>query len=58
MLRNCPDLMTVKDIQSALNISRTTAYKLVESGELPTLRIGRIYRIPKPYLLNYIKKNA
>ena len=58
MLRHCPDLMTVKDIQNALNISRTTAYKLVESGELPTLRIGRIYRIPKPYLLSYIKKNA
>ena len=47
MLRHCPDLMTVKDVQTVLNIGRTTAYKLVESGELPTLRIGRIYRIPK-----------
>lgn len=37
---------TVKEIQSILNISKSTAYRLVTSGAFPVLRIGRTYRIP------------
>lgn len=38
---------TVKDLQSLLNISKNTAYKLVVSGAFPVLKIGRTYRIPR-----------
>lgn len=57
-IRNRPDLMTVKDIQDILHIGRSTAYKLLQSGELRALRIGSIYRIPKTYLSDFISNNS
>lgn len=57
-IRNCPDLMTVKDVQDILHIGRSTAYKLLQSGELRALRIGSIYRIPKTYLSDFISNNS
>lgn len=57
-IRDYPDLMTVKDIQDVLNIGRSTAYKLLQSGKLNSIRIGSIYRIPKAYLSEYIKENS
>ena len=41
------DIMTVEDLMAYLNISRATAYKLVQSGKIKVLRIGHIYRISK-----------
>ena len=38
---------TVKDIQEMLKISRTAAYKLINSNQFPIVRIGRSVRVPK-----------
>lgn len=57
-IRHYPDLMTVKDVQEILNIGRSTAYKLLQSGALNSIRIGSIYRVPKVYLTAYIKGNS
>lgn len=57
-IRQYPDLLTTKDVQEILQIGRSTAYKLLQSGELGSLRIGSVYRIPKVHLLDYIKKNS
>ena len=56
-LRRYPDLLTVKDIQKILHIGRSTAYSLVQTGEIKTLKIGAVYRIPKAYLQDYIRQN-
>ncbi len=57
LFRKYPDLLSVKDVQKALRIGRNTAYRLLDSGELKSFRIGAIYRVPKPYLLEYIRRN-
>ena len=36
---------TVDDIASILGVGRTTAYKLANSGEFQTIRIGNMIRI-------------
>lgn len=36
-----PRLHTVKDVQAALRISHATAWRLIASGTLKTVRIGR-----------------
>jgi len=36
----------VDDIQSILSISRPTAYKLVNSGAFPVVKVGQQIRIP------------
>lgn len=37
-----------------LNIGRTTAYKLLRSKKLKSLKIGRLYRIPKKCVDDYV----
>lgn len=54
LLRGYPDLMSVHDMQNILNIGRSKAYDLLKSGEVRALRIGAKYRIPKPYLIDFL----
>lgn len=35
------DLLGINDITKLLGIGRNTAYKLIKSGELPSIRLGR-----------------
>lgn len=52
------DIMTVEDLMDYMNIGRTTAYKLVQSGKIKTIRIGRIYRISKKSIDEYVRKES
>ena len=49
-----PDVLTVKQLQDALGVGRTTAYKLVRDGEIPSFKIGTATRIPKGGLISYL----
>lgn len=42
---NAPLLLSVMEGARLLGISRTKAYEFVLSGELPTVKIGRLRRI-------------
>ena len=54
MLDSYPDVLTVPQMQEALQIGKTKAYTIVHSGALKHLLIGRQIRIPKIYLLEYL----
>lgn len=41
-----PELLTVKGAATALSVGRSTIYDLMNSGELPSIRIGSARRIP------------
>lgn len=56
MLEQFPDILTVKDLQKILSIGRSKAYSILHSGELQYMTIGRQTRIPKKYLLDYLRK--
>lgn len=56
MLEQFPDILTVKDLQKILSIGRSKAYSVLHSGELQYITIGRQIRIPKKYLLDYLRK--
>jgi excisionase family DNA binding protein len=40
-----PSLMTVKEVAAALRVSRGTAYTLIASGQIKSVRIGRLIRV-------------
>lgn len=46
-----PDLCTVEDVQLFLQIGRNTAYELVKSGAIRSIKFGKLIRIPKQALL-------
>ena len=49
-------VLTVQQAVRALNISKNTAYALVRSGKLHSVRIGRQIRIPKDALIEFLQK--
>ncbi|HZT06560.1 MAG TPA: helix-turn-helix domain-containing protein [Chloroflexota bacterium] len=53
-----PMLLTVKDVEAELQLGRTRTYELVRSGELPVVRIGRVVRIPRDALRQWIDERA
>lgn len=56
-LLNAPDILTVSDLQKLLNIGRSTAYRLIENGEIRCIRVGRTIRIPKRFVADFIKNS-
>ncbi len=51
-------LLTVSETAKLLRISRNLAYELVARGELPAVRLGRVIRVPRDALDNWVKASA
>lgn len=51
---NYPDVLKPEDLQKILRIGRNAVYRLLKSGEIKSMMIAGKYRIPKPYLLEYL----
>ncbi|WP_420645306.1 PocR ligand-binding domain-containing protein [Candidatus Leptofilum sp.] len=39
-------MLTAKDIQSLLDVDRSTVYRMAEDGRLPAIKVGRQWRFP------------
>lgn len=48
-------LLTMEELCDYLLIGRNTAYKLLKSGKLRAFRIGRIWKIPRENIQEYLK---
>jgi excisionase family DNA binding protein len=53
---NEQEFISLNQLQETLGIGRTKAYDLVASGELPAVRIGRIIRIDKQELTDWLER--
>ena len=51
------ELLLLEDICPILHIGKTTAYKLIQSGQLPALKIGGKWQIKSEDLEKYIKRS-
>ncbi|HVC40455.1 MAG TPA: helix-turn-helix domain-containing protein [Candidatus Saccharimonadales bacterium] len=49
-----PLLLTVRDVEQQLQLGRTRTYELLRAGEIPAIRIGRVLRVPRDALLQWI----
>ena len=50
-------LLKAEEVAELLNISRSFAYLLMQSGQLSTVRIGRACRVRSQDLAGYIERN-
>ena len=55
MLKDYPDVMDIDQLSEVLGVSKKTGYKLLQTGTITYLKIGRCYRIPKAHLLAYLQ---
>jgi excisionase family DNA binding protein len=51
---NPPILLKAMDVAKRLNISRSTAYQLMQTGEIPTIKIRKLVRVSQADLEQYI----
>lgn len=51
-------LFTVGEVASMLRVSNMTVYRLIKSGEMPALRVGKNYRIRASDVNQYLSDRA
>ena len=47
--------LTVAEVASIMRVSKMTVYRLVHSGELEAIRVGRSFRVPEQAVNRYLK---
>lgn len=50
--------LTVAEVADMMRLSRMTVYRLVHSGELPAVRVGRSFRVPQDALDAYLAASS
>ena len=48
-------LLTAAEVAEQLRVSTMTIYRLIRSGELPAVRVGRNYRVREEDLVAYLE---
>lgn len=46
-------MLTVEEAAERLNVGRTTMFKLIRRGDVETIQIGRLRRVPVSSIQNY-----
>jgi excisionase family DNA binding protein len=49
---------TVAEVASLMRVSKMTVYRLVHSGELVAVRVGRSFRVPESAVHDYLKASS
>jgi excisionase family DNA binding protein len=55
MFKDLSDLITIDDLCEALAIGRNMAYRLLNSGEIKAFRCGRVWKIPREAVEQYVR---
>ncbi|MER6075212.1 helix-turn-helix domain-containing protein [Streptomyces sp. NPDC001817] len=49
--------LTVAEVASVMRVTKMTVYRLVHSGHLPAVRVGRSFRIPEQAVHVYLRES-
>lgn len=58
MLNEYPEILTTEEACEALRVGYNALYDLLQSGKLKAYRNGRLWRIPKKSVIQYIHEQA
>jgi excisionase family DNA binding protein len=50
--------LTVAEVASVMRVSKITVYRLVHSGHLPAIRVGRSFRVPEQAIHEFLRDSA
>ncbi len=48
--------LTVAEVAEVMRVSKMTVYRLVHSGELASVRVGRSFRVPERAVHTYLEQ--
>jgi excisionase family DNA binding protein len=49
-------LLTVAEVAATMRVSNMTVYRLIKSGDLPAIRVGKNYRIRESDMDGYLEQ--
>lgn len=49
--------LTVAEVAAVMRVSKMTVYRLVHSGHLPAIRVGRAFRVPEQAVHEYLRES-
>ncbi len=52
------ELLTTRQLQEMLNVDRTTIYRMINSGQLPAIRVGNQWRFPREAVEAWLRAQA
>lgn len=58
VLENFDEIMTPDEVCEVLRIGKNALYELLSTGKLKAYRNGRVWRIPKKAVVEYVCKAA
>jgi len=48
--------LTIAEVAALMRVSKMTVYRLVHSGDLSAVRVGRSFRVPESAVHEYLKE--
>lgn len=57
MFENYPDVVNVIELSEMLGVCNKTAYKLLQEKKIKHIKIGKVYKIPKIYIIEFLGHN-
>lgn len=56
--KDYPDIISVKQLQEMLHIGKNRARELLRSNEIPYIKIGCTFKIPKVNVIEFLNRNS
>jgi len=53
LFKEYPDILDVEQTSEILGVCKKTVYKLIKDAMLPSMKIGRLHRVPKIAVIQY-----
>lgn len=54
LLKEYPAALSISDVAEILNITPATVRRHIKNNDLPHIKVGRLVRIPKDSLIDYL----
>lgn len=58
ILSDYPDVLLPKDLMTILKVGKNTTYKILKNGIIKSIKVGRNYKIPKPFMVEYLLRDV
>lgn len=58
MFEQYDDILSVYTVAEMLNVGKNRIYELLDSGELKGIRLGRVWKIPREAVEEFIRNGS
>ncbi len=50
--------LTAQEVAAMMRVSKMTVYRLIHSGSLPAIQVGRSFRVPDTAVQEYLRRST